>query len=66
MTVRTGNAAIKFRQIDDYVVMRLRDLMIKKCGRNLRSGQTRAWTEEWFNGHGLHRLRGTVRYPRTA
>ncbi len=63
---RTGNAAIKFRQIDDYVVMRLRDLMIKKRGRNLRSGQTRAWTEEWFNGHGLHRLRGTVRYPRTA
>jgi RNA-directed DNA polymerase len=63
---RTGNAAIKFRQIDDYVVMRLRDLMVKKRGRNLRAGQSRAWTEEWFNGHGLFRLRGTVRYPRTA
>jgi RNA-directed DNA polymerase len=63
---RTGNAAIKFRQADDYVVGRLRTLMIKKRGRNLRAGQAQAWTEEWFNGHGLHRLRGTVRYPKAA
>ena len=63
---RTGNAATKFRQADDYVVFRLRRLMIKKRGRNLRSGQVQAWTEEWFNGHGLYRLRGTIRYPRTA
>jgi RNA-directed DNA polymerase len=63
---RTGNAAIKFRQADDYVVQRLRGLMVKKRGRNLRAGQADAWTEEWFNGHGLYRLRGTVRYPRAA
>jgi RNA-directed DNA polymerase len=63
---RTGNAAVKFRQVDAYAVWRLRRLMIKKRGRNLRAGQTRAWTEEWFNGHGLHRLRGTVRYPKAA
>ena len=63
---RTGNAAGKFRQADDYVVFRLRRLMIKKRGRNLRAGQAQAWTEQWFNGHGLHRLRGTVRYPRAA
>jgi RNA-directed DNA polymerase len=63
---RTGNAAAKFRQADAYVVWRLRRLMIKKRGRNLRAGQTRVWTEEWFNGHGLHRLRGTIRYPRAA
>jgi RNA-directed DNA polymerase len=63
---RTGNAAVKFRQVDDYVVWRLRRLMIKKRGRNLRAGQTQAWTEEWFNGHGLHRLRGTIRYPKAA
>jgi RNA-directed DNA polymerase len=63
---RTGNAATKFRQIDRYVVERLRRLMIKKRGRNLRSGQVRQWTEEWFNGHGLFRLRGTVRYPKAA
>jgi RNA-directed DNA polymerase len=46
--------------------MRLRRLMIKKRGRNLRAGQAQAWTEQWFNGHGLHRLRGTVRYPKAA
>jgi len=63
---RTGNAADKFRQADDYVVFRLRRLMIKKRGRNLRAGQARDWTEEWFNGHGLYRLRGTVRYPKAA
>jgi RNA-directed DNA polymerase len=63
---RTGNAADKFRQADDYVVSRLRSLMIKKRGRSLRAGQADAWTEEWFNGHGLHRLRGTIRYPKAA
>jgi RNA-directed DNA polymerase len=63
---RTGNAAGKFRQADDYVVRRLRSLMIRKRGRNLRAGQVGAWTEEWFNGHGLHRLRGTIRYPKAA
>ncbi|MFJ2583013.1 group II intron reverse transcriptase/maturase [Kitasatospora aureofaciens] len=63
---RTGNAARKFIQIDRYVVWRLRGLMVRKRGRNLRNGQHKAWTEEWFNGHGLHRLRGTIRYPKTA
>ena len=63
---RTGNAADKFRQADDYVVQRLRSLMIKKRGRNLHAGQAQAWTEEWFNGHGLYRLRGTIRYPKAA
>src|SRR5690625_3676774 len=63
---RTGNAADKFRQIDWYVTMRLFRLMVKKRGRNLRAGQTDQWTEEWFNGHGLHRLRGTIRYPKAA
>jgi len=63
---RTGNAARKFGEADDYVVFRLRRLMIKKRGRNLRGGQAATWTEDWFNGHGLHRLRGTIRYPRAA
>jgi RNA-directed DNA polymerase len=63
---RTGNAASKFRQADDSAVVRLRRLMIKKRGRNPRAGQAQAWTEDWFNGHGLHRLRGTIRYPKTA
>lgn len=63
---RTGNAAFKFRQIDRYVTWRLFRLMVKKRGRNLRAGQADQWTEEWFNRHGLHRLRGTIRYPKAA
>ncbi|MGI8306914.1 group II intron reverse transcriptase/maturase [Saccharopolyspora hattusasensis] len=63
---RTGNAAKKFRQVDNYVVTRLRGLMVKKRGRNLHAGQAAQWNEDWFNGHGLHRLRGTIRYPKAA
>jgi len=63
---RTGNAAIKFIQIDRYVVWLLKRLMLKKRGRNLRPGQADQWIEQWFNGHGLHRLRGTIRYPKAA
>jgi RNA-directed DNA polymerase len=63
---RTGNAADKFRQIDWYVARRLFRLMVKKRGRNLRAGQADRWTEQWFNDHGLHRLRGTIRYPKAA
>ncbi|WP_163662827.1 group II intron reverse transcriptase/maturase [Mycobacterium shinjukuense] len=63
---RTGNAAQKFGQIDRYVVRRLFRLMVKKRGRNLCAGQADQWTEAWFNGHGLHRLRGTIRYPKAA
>lgn len=63
---RTGNANVKFVQIDRYVVDRLRSLLIKKRGRNLHAGVADQWTEDWFNGHGLYRLRGTVRYPKTA
>ena len=62
----TGNAADKFRQADSYVAWRLRRLMIKKRGRSLHAGQSRQWDEQWFNGHGLYRLRGTVRYPKAA
>jgi RNA-directed DNA polymerase len=63
---RTGGAADMFRQVDWYVVDRLRGLMVKKRGRNLCAGQARQWNEDWFNGHGLHRLRGTIRYPKAA
>jgi RNA-directed DNA polymerase len=60
---RTGNAADKFVQIDYYVVGRLRGLMRKRYGRHLRPRQMRTWTREWFEAHGLYRLRGTIRYP---
>jgi RNA-directed DNA polymerase len=63
---RTGNAADKFIQVDRYVVDRLRSLMVRRRGRNLHAGQARRWTREWFEGHGLYRLRGTIRYPEAA
>jgi len=63
---RTGNAAKKFRQLDRYVAWRLKRLLIKKRGRNLRAGQAGRWTEAWFHDQGLHQLMGTIRYPKAA
>jgi RNA-directed DNA polymerase len=63
---RTGNAAEKFVQIDRHVAWRLKRVMIKRKGRNLRAGQAERWTREWFVGLGLHQLMGTIRYPGTA
>jgi group II intron reverse transcriptase/maturase len=60
---RTGNAAKRFNQLDDYVVDRLRALRVKRKGRNLRAGEVDGWTREYFENLGLIRLRGTVRYP---
>jgi RNA-directed DNA polymerase len=63
---RTGNAAQKFAQLDRYVVWRLKRLLIKQRGRNLHAGQVDKWTPHWFYEQGLHRLVGTVRYPKAA
>jgi RNA-directed DNA polymerase len=63
---RTGNAAYKFRHLDRYVAWRLRGLLVKKRGRNLRAGQWRKWTRDWFHDQGLHKLDGTIRYPKAA
>ena len=63
---RTGNAARKFLQVDRHVSWRLKRLLIKKRGRNLRAGQADQWTEEWLHGMGLYKLSGTIRYPKAA
>lgn len=63
---RTGNAAAKFNQVDSYVWRRLKHFMVKRKGRNLRAGEAPRWTADFFHGHGLHRLRGTVKYPEAA
>ena len=63
---RTGNAAQKFRGLDRYVAWRLHRLLVKKRGRNLRAGQANRWTEAWFHDQGLHKLLGTIRYPKAA
>lgn len=63
---RTGNAARRFNQLDEYVWRRLRKLRFQRKGRHLRAGEARRWTRESFWNLGLHRLRGTVQYPEPA
>ncbi|MEA2002311.1 MAG: group II intron reverse transcriptase/maturase [Actinomycetota bacterium] len=63
---RTGNAANKFVALDRYVAWRLKRLLIKKRGRNLHAGQAGRWTRTWFHDQGLHKLMGTIRYPKAA
>ena len=60
---RTGNAAKRFNQLDSYVWRRLKAMRVKRKGRHLRAGESDEWTREYFWNLGLHRLRGTVRYP---
>jgi hypothetical protein len=60
---RTGNAAIRFIQLDGYVLRRLQSLRLKRQGRNLKPGEALWWTREYFESLGLYRLRGTVPYP---
>ena len=60
---QTGNAADHFTDVDDYVVKRLKSLRLKRAGRNLRAGQAQRWDRDYFESLGLHRLRGTIRYP---
>ena len=63
---RTGNAALKFGQVDDYVARRLKRLLVKRHGRHLRRGQAAQWTPDYFHALGLYRLRGTIQYPEAA
>ena len=63
---RTGNAAKRFNQLDGYVYRRLRTLRVQRKGRNLKEGEITRWTREYFWNLGLHKLRGTVRYPESA
>src|SRR5437867_3403069 len=63
---RTGNAARKFGDVDDYVNWRLKRVLIKRHGRQLHAGQPAQWTGDFFHALGLHRLRGTIRYPEAA
>jgi group II intron reverse transcriptase/maturase len=63
---RTGNAARRFNQADTYVWSRLRALRERRKGRHLRAGEVDRWTRDYFHHLGLHRLRGTVRYPESV
>ena len=63
---RTGNAGGQFVSLDRHVAWRLKRLLVKKRGRNLRLGQASVWTRTWFHDQGLHQLMGTIRYPQAA
>ncbi len=60
----TGNAALKFRVLDRYVVDRLNEFRWKRYRRHVKAGQHIRWTREDYEAKGLHRLRGTIRYPK--
>jgi len=63
---RTGNAAVKFIQLDRYVEERLRGLLLKRVGSRLRPGRAETWRRPFFEALGLYRLRGTIQYPEAA
>jgi RNA-directed DNA polymerase len=63
---RTGNPDKQFNDLDSYVVDRLCGLLVKRKGRHLRPGEAKRWSREYFEAIGLHRLRGTIRYPETV
>ena len=63
---RTGNAAIRFVQLDRYVVDRLHGLLRKRHGGRPPAGRVVTWRRPFFEALGLYRLHGTIRYPGVA
>jgi group II intron reverse transcriptase/maturase len=60
----TGNASIKFQQIDRFVHRRLVRLLARCGGDRRKRFRAKKWPLPRFvNEHGLHRLVGTIRYP---
>jgi RNA-directed DNA polymerase len=61
---RTGNASLKFQQVDRYVNQRLVRLLPHVRGWQRRPFILDEWTSARFAADfGLHRLVGTIRYP---
>lgn len=60
----TGNASLKFQQVDRYVNQRLVRLLRHVRGWERRPFLLRNWSPARFEADfGLHRLVGTIRYP---
>jgi group II intron reverse transcriptase/maturase len=59
-----GNASRKFNQLDEFVYDRLHRFLVRRQGRSLHAVRAAAWTREWLWDLGLHRMRGTIRYPK--
>jgi group II intron reverse transcriptase/maturase len=61
---RTGNASLKFQQVDWYVSSRIARLMRRGRRDRRRPFHSRQWTPATLHvNFGLHRLVGTIRYP---
>lgn len=61
---RTGNASLKFQQIDLFVHRRLVRLMARRGGDRRKPFRAKDWPLPRFvKEHALHRLVGTIRYP---
>jgi RNA-directed DNA polymerase len=58
---RSGTSDREFLRIDAFVVRRLRRWQYRRGGQ--RSPRRRELPFDWYHGHGLYRLRGTVCYP---
>jgi len=64
---RTGNASLKFQQIDSFVRRRLIKLLTRRGGDRRKPIRVKDWSlPHLVNEHGLHRLVGTIRYPSGA
>jgi len=61
---RTGNADREFNQMDFFVLRRLRRWQIRRGGQRLT--KRAPFQSDQLYGMGLHRLRGTVKYPAQA
>jgi len=61
---RTGNADRGWNSMDHFVVQRLRRWQYRRGGR--RPTRRAYFTHKQLYAMGLHRLLGTVRYPRQA
>ena len=61
---RTGNASLKFQQVDRYVNGRLVRLLRHVRGWSRRPFSLQGWSPARFAAEfGLYRLVGTIRYP---
>jgi group II intron reverse transcriptase/maturase len=68
---RTGNASLKFQEIDHYVRYRLIRLLVRRRSKRSKKvspmSQPSYWTTKRFvKEYGLYRLVGTIRYPGQA
>jgi group II intron reverse transcriptase/maturase len=62
---RTGTADREFNRVDNYVYGRILRWLWRRGGQRTRFRRER-WPVERLHRMGLHRLRGTVRYPSQA